>query len=70
MLTNAVTRSINVLSFLSSFLSSNKITESQPSLKEAGDLRAQVAMYLGISKKMKGKMEKTGNPALSVSPGV
>ncbi|KTF88123.1 hypothetical protein cypCar_00025325 [Cyprinus carpio] len=29
-----------------------------------------IAMYLGISKKMKGKMEKTGNPALSVSPGV
>ncbi|XP_050981732.1 MAP/microtubule affinity-regulating kinase 3a isoform X10 [Labeo rohita] len=29
-----------------------------------------IAMYLGISRKMKGKMEKTGNPALSVSPGV
>ncbi|XP_026134760.1 MAP/microtubule affinity-regulating kinase 3-like isoform X3 [Carassius auratus] len=47
-----------------------KTLKSQPSLREAGDLRAQVAMYLGISRKMKGKMEKTGNPALSVSPGV
>ncbi|KAF4090299.1 hypothetical protein AMELA_G00050250 [Ameiurus melas] len=50
--------------------SAPKTLKSQPSLREAGDLRAQVAMYLGISKKMKGKMEKTGNPALSVSPGV
>ncbi|XP_052006646.1 MAP/microtubule affinity-regulating kinase 3-like isoform X7 [Xyrauchen texanus] len=47
-----------------------KTLKSQPSLREAGDLRAQVAMYLGISRKMKGKMEKTANPALSVSPGV
>lgn len=40
--------------------------ESPPSLRETGDLRAQVAMYLGIKK---GKI-KTVNPAPSDSLGV
>ncbi|XP_077945387.1 MAP/microtubule affinity-regulating kinase 3a isoform X20 [Gasterosteus aculeatus] len=40
--------------------------KSQPSLRETGDLRAQVAMYLGIKK---GKT-KTVNPAPSDSLGV
>ncbi|XP_020356886.1 MAP/microtubule affinity-regulating kinase 3 isoform X9 [Oncorhynchus kisutch] len=43
-----------------------KTLKSQPSLKETGDLRAQVAMYLGIRK---GKV-KTVNPAPSDSLGV
>ncbi|KAM4541611.1 MAP/microtubule affinity-regulating kinase 3a isoform 11-T11 [Fundulus diaphanus] len=43
-----------------------KTLKSQPSLRETGDLRAQVAMYLGIRK---GKL-KTVNPAPSDSPGV
>ncbi|XP_056283093.1 MAP/microtubule affinity-regulating kinase 3a isoform X2 [Pseudoliparis swirei] len=43
-----------------------KSLKSQPSLRETGDLRAQVAMYLGIRR---GKV-KTGSPAPSVSPGV
>ncbi|XP_041710930.1 MAP/microtubule affinity-regulating kinase 3 isoform X8 [Coregonus clupeaformis] len=43
-----------------------KTLKSQPSLKETGDLRAQVAMYLGIRK---GKI-KTVNPAPSDSLGV
>ncbi|KAM9707337.1 MAP/microtubule affinity-regulating kinase 3a isoform 28-T30 [Menidia menidia] len=43
-----------------------KTLKSQPSLRETGDLRAQVAMYLGIKK---GKI-KTVNPAPSDSLGV
>ncbi|XP_029315890.1 MAP/microtubule affinity-regulating kinase 3a isoform X24 [Cottoperca gobio] len=43
-----------------------KPLKSQPSLRETGDLRAQVAMYLGIRK---GKI-KTVNPAPSDSLGV
>ncbi|XP_047249116.1 MAP/microtubule affinity-regulating kinase 3a isoform X18 [Girardinichthys multiradiatus] len=43
-----------------------KTLKSQPSLRETGDLRAQVAMYLGIKK---GK-SKTVNPAPSDSLGV
>ncbi|XP_053701945.1 MAP/microtubule affinity-regulating kinase 3a isoform X20 [Synchiropus splendidus] len=43
-----------------------KTLKSQPSLRETGDLRAQVAMYLGIRK---GKI-KTVNPAPSDSLGV
>ncbi|XP_074484116.1 MAP/microtubule affinity-regulating kinase 3-like isoform X11 [Sebastes fasciatus] len=43
-----------------------KPLKSQPSLRETGDLRAQVAMYLGIKK---GKI-KTVNPAPSDSLGV
>ncbi|XP_064784155.1 MAP/microtubule affinity-regulating kinase 3-like isoform X9 [Oncorhynchus masou masou] len=43
-----------------------KTLKSQPSLRETGDLRAQVAMYLGIRK---GKV-KTVNPAPSDSLGV
>uniref|UniRef100_A0A3P9HND8 MAP/microtubule affinity-regulating kinase 3 n=1 Tax=Oryzias latipes TaxID=8090 RepID=A0A3P9HND8_ORYLA len=43
-----------------------KTLKSPQSLRETGDLRAQVAMYLGIKK---GKV-KTGSPALSGSPGV
>uniref|UniRef100_A0A4W5QL39 MAP/microtubule affinity-regulating kinase 3 n=1 Tax=Hucho hucho TaxID=62062 RepID=A0A4W5QL39_9TELE len=43
-----------------------KTPKSQPSLRETGDLRAQVAMYLGIRK---GKI-KTVNPAPSDSLGV
>ncbi|XP_056867588.1 MAP/microtubule affinity-regulating kinase 3a isoform X25 [Takifugu flavidus] len=43
-----------------------KTLKSQPSLRETGDLRAQVAMYLGIKK---GKV-KTVNPAPSDSLGV
>ncbi|KAM9571219.1 MAP/microtubule affinity-regulating kinase 3-like isoform 12-T12 [Salvelinus alpinus] len=43
-----------------------KTLKSQPSLKETGDLRAQVAMYLGIRK---GKV-KTVNPAPSDSLGL
>ncbi|XP_029569173.1 MAP/microtubule affinity-regulating kinase 3 isoform X8 [Salmo trutta] len=43
-----------------------KTLKSQPSLKETGDLRAQVAMYLGIRK---GKV-KTVNPVPSDSLGV
>ncbi|KAM6917013.1 MAP/microtubule affinity-regulating kinase 3a isoform 13-T13 [Lycodopsis pacificus] len=43
-----------------------KSLKSQPSLRETGDLRAQVAMYLGIKK---GKI-KTVNPAPSDSLGV
>ncbi|XP_067336583.1 MAP/microtubule affinity-regulating kinase 3a isoform X13 [Channa argus] len=43
-----------------------KTLKSQPSLRETGDLRAQVAMYLGIKK---GKI-KTVNPAPSDSLGI
>ncbi|XP_015243273.1 PREDICTED: MAP/microtubule affinity-regulating kinase 3 isoform X12 [Cyprinodon variegatus] len=43
-----------------------KTLKSHPSLRETGDLRAQVAMYLGIKK---GKL-KTVNPAPSDSLGV
>ncbi|XP_076733619.1 MAP/microtubule affinity-regulating kinase 3a isoform X19 [Maylandia zebra] len=43
-----------------------KTLKSPPSLRETGDLRAQVAMYLGIKK---GKI-KTVNPAPSDSLGV
>ncbi|XP_037833932.1 MAP/microtubule affinity-regulating kinase 3a isoform X19 [Kryptolebias marmoratus] len=43
-----------------------KTLKSPPSLRETGDLRAQVAMYLGIKK---GKV-KTVNPAPSDSLGV
>uniref|UniRef100_A0A3P9KW26 MAP/microtubule affinity-regulating kinase 3 n=1 Tax=Oryzias latipes TaxID=8090 RepID=A0A3P9KW26_ORYLA len=43
-----------------------KTLKSPQSLRETGDLRAQVAMYLGIKK---GKV-KTGSPAPSGSPGV
>nr|XP_029543855.1 MAP/microtubule affinity-regulating kinase 3 isoform X12 [Oncorhynchus nerka] len=43
-----------------------KTLKSQPSLRETGDLRAQVAMYLGIRK---GKV-KTVDPAPSDSLGV
>ncbi|KAI1895395.1 hypothetical protein AGOR_G00105850 [Albula goreensis] len=43
-----------------------KTLKSHQSLRETGDLRAQVAMYLGI-KKMK---TKTANPAPSDLPGV
>ncbi|XP_035466304.1 MAP/microtubule affinity-regulating kinase 3a isoform X14 [Scophthalmus maximus] len=43
-----------------------KSLKSQPSLRETGDLRAQVAMYLGIKK---GKI-KTVSPAPSDSLGV
>lgn len=48
-LTNDVTLSSNVLSFFPSFLFSNQITESQPSLREAGDLRAQGEEFLRSS---------------------
>ncbi|XP_054913275.1 MAP/microtubule affinity-regulating kinase 3a isoform X10 [Poeciliopsis prolifica] len=43
-----------------------KTLKSQPSLRETGDLRAQVAMYLGIRK---GKL-KTVSPAPSDSLGI
>ncbi|XP_041941418.1 MAP/microtubule affinity-regulating kinase 3a isoform X3 [Alosa sapidissima] len=39
---------------------SDSAEKSQPSLREAGDLRAQVALYLGISRRMKGKKEAVG----------